>query len=138
MRIGTQEIQYLNAFQNISNATAKDCLVQENQVVFLVKEGQMGLAIGKNGATIKKLELALKKKIELFEHKKDAATFVQNAFPKTAFQGMEEKDEEGKKTLKISIDFENRRKLLRDTGKIKRLKELAKRNYGLDEIRIEK
>ncbi len=83
MRIGTQEIQYLNAFQNISNATAKDCLVQENQVVFLVKEGQMGLAIGKNGATIKKLELALKKKIELFEHKKDAATFVQNAFPKT-------------------------------------------------------
>jgi N utilization substance protein A len=136
MRIGTQEIQYLNAFQTISHASARDCLIGNTLVSFLVKEGQMGLTIGKKGITIKKLQQALKKKIEVFEHKETAEAFLQNAFPQVAFEKIGTEKQEEKKVLVIKMDGENKRKLLSDTGKLKRIKELAKRNYEIDDFQI--
>lgn len=138
MRIGSQEIQYLNAFQTISNASARDCLVGSSMLSFMVKEGQMGLTIGKNGANVKKLQQTLRKKIELFEHKENPEAFLKNVFPQVSFEGLQTVTEDSKKMLVARLDSENKRKILQDTGKIKRIKELMKRNYELDDIRIGK
>jgi N utilization substance protein A len=136
MRIGSQEIQYLNLFQAISHASARDCLVGNTQISFLVKEGQMGLTIGKKGSTIKKLQQLMKKKIEVFEHKQTAEAFLQNAFPQVVFEKVGTEKTDDKKILSIKMDGENKRKLLADGGKLKRIKELAKRNYEIDDFQI--
>lgn len=138
MRIGSQEIQYLNVFQSVSKTNAKDCLIGQNIVSFVVKEGQMGLTIGKNGANVKKLRSLLKKNVELFEHKKTAEEFLAQAFPGISFTGFEIENEDSKKVLLARTNNENKKKLLTDIGKIKRIKEIAKRNYEIDNIRIGK
>ena len=54
----------ISLFQSVTNATARDCVVDEkmDRVIFIVNKGQMGLAIGKGGATIKQLQNVVAKK----------------------------------------------------------------------------
>jgi N utilization substance protein A len=48
------------------------------RVIFIVNRGQMGLAIGKGGATIRQLQNVVTKKVELVEYSDDASDFVRN------------------------------------------------------------
>jgi len=40
-------------FQDVTGAVSKDCIIDEenNRIIILVKQGQMGMAIGKEGVT---------------------------------------------------------------------------------------
>jgi N utilization substance protein A len=49
-----------------------------DRVIFVVNKGQMGLAIGKGGSTIKQLQNMVAKKIELVEFSDDPAEFIRN------------------------------------------------------------
>lgn len=138
MRLEQQEIAYINVFQTVSKTLAKDCIYSDTMVSFIVPKGQMGLAIGKQGANINALRKILNKNIELFEYQKNAEGFVKNAFPDASFSGIQTEEVDGKKIMVISADGENKRKILQNGAKIKRLKELAKRNYDIDDIRIGK
>ncbi|MBU0636585.1 NusA-like transcription termination signal-binding factor, partial [Candidatus Micrarchaeota archaeon] len=110
MRIGSQEIQYLNVFQSVSRTHAKDCLIGNNMISFLVKEGQMGLTIGKNGENVKKLRKLLKKNVELFEHKQTPQAFLDSAFPQISFIGFETEKNEEKTILLAKTNSENKKK----------------------------
>jgi transcription termination/antitermination protein NusA len=70
----------MSLFQSITSATARDCIVDDkmDRVIFVVNKGQMGLAIGKGGSTIKQLQNMVAKKIELVEFSDDPAEFVRN------------------------------------------------------------
>jgi N utilization substance protein A len=48
------------------------------RVIFIVNKGQMGLAIGKGGATIRQLQNVVGKKVELVEYSDDASEFIRN------------------------------------------------------------
>jgi N utilization substance protein A len=49
-----------------------------DRVIFIVNKGQMGLAIGKGGATIRQLQNVVARKVELVEYSDDASDFVRN------------------------------------------------------------
>ena len=49
-----------------------------DRVIFIVNKGQMGLAIGKGGATIKQLHNVVGKKVELVEYSDDPSEFIRN------------------------------------------------------------
>jgi N utilization substance protein A len=70
----------MSLFQSITSATARDCIVDDkmDRVIFVVNKGQMGLAIGKGGSTIKQLQNMVAKKIELVEFSDDPAEFIRN------------------------------------------------------------
>jgi transcription termination/antitermination protein NusA len=48
------------------------------RVIFIVNKGQMGLAIGKGGATIRQLQNVVGKKVELVEYSDDPSEFIRN------------------------------------------------------------
>ncbi len=70
----------MSLFQSVTGATARDCIIDEklDRVIFVVNKGDMGLAIGKNGATIKTLQDLVGKKIELVEFSDDPVEFIRN------------------------------------------------------------
>ena len=70
----------MSLFQSITSATARDCIVDDkmDRVIFVVNKGQMGLAIGKGGSTIKQLQNMVAKKIELVEFSDDPSEFIRN------------------------------------------------------------
>jgi len=136
MRLGVAEIRLINALQNISGVHAKDCLISDNRITFLVAEQQMSKAIGKNGSTIRIIKQKIGKDVELFEYKKDVKKFVQRAMNKIKINEMELVEKDGGNTLKLSLDPENKRKLFQNSGRFKKVKELAERNYNMPEIKV--
>lgn len=80
IKLTSDELRLMSLFQSITSATARDCIVDEkmDRVIFVVNKGQMGLAIGKGGATIKQLQNVVAKKVELVEFSDDAAEFIRN------------------------------------------------------------
>lgn len=77
VKLGTEEIKYINLFENMTGASVKDCILEE-KVFFVVKQGQMGLAIGRKGANIQRLTETIGKPIEIIEYSDDPETFVRN------------------------------------------------------------
>ena len=49
IKLSTDQMRLMSLFQNITKATARDCVEDEkqNRIIFVVNEGKMGAAIGK-------------------------------------------------------------------------------------------
>ena len=80
IKLTSDELQLMSLFQSVTGATARDCIIDEklDRVIFVVNKGGMGLAIGKNGITIKSLQDIVGKKIELVEFADDVIEFIRN------------------------------------------------------------
>ena len=71
-------INYINLFNSITKGMPKDCFFEDEKLVFIVKEGDLGKAIGKHGSTINRLSSIIKKEIKLIEYSDDLIQFVKN------------------------------------------------------------
>lgn len=80
IKLTSDELRLMSLFQNITGAVARDCIVDDrmDRVIFVVNKGQMGLAIGKGGSTIKQLQNVVSKKVELVEYSDDPSAFLSN------------------------------------------------------------
>ncbi|MDO8538742.1 MAG: NusA-like transcription termination signal-binding factor [archaeon] len=136
MKIGQEEILLMNALSSLTRVNAKDCIVSGKNVTFVVREDDVGKAIGKKGETIRKMSDKLNKKIEIFAYTTDAKSFLEKAFREVSFDSIEIGELDGKKILKARISGENKRKLLSQSKKLKRIKELLARNYNVFDVKI--
>ena len=80
IKLSTDQMRMMSLFQNVTGATARDCVEDEKQdrVIFVVNTGKMGLAIGKGGVHIKSLQNIVKRNVELVEFDEDPAKFLTN------------------------------------------------------------
>jgi len=80
IKLTTDQMRLMSLFQNVTGATARDCIEDEKQdrVIFVVNSGKMGLAIGKGGSHIRTLQNIVKKNIEIVEYSDDPAEFLKN------------------------------------------------------------
>jgi len=80
IKLTTDQMRLMSLFQNVTGATARDCVEDEKQdrVIFVVNAGKMGLAIGKGGSHIKTLQNLVKRNVELVEYSDDPAVFLKN------------------------------------------------------------
>src|ERR687883_2135858 len=80
IKLTSDELRLISLFQSITNATARDCVVDDkmDRVIFIVNKGQMGLAIGKGGTTIRQLQNVVAKKVELVEYSDVPSEFIRN------------------------------------------------------------
>ncbi len=73
-----QTMQTIAMFEQLTGAHVKDCVPSDEQVIFIVHEGEMGKAIGKGGQHVRNLENKLKKRIKIVEYHSDVIQFVKN------------------------------------------------------------
>lgn len=80
IKLTTDQMRLMSLFQNVTGATARDCVEDEkqNRIIFVVNSGKMGLAIGKGGSHIKNLQNMVKKNVELVEFDEDPEKFLKN------------------------------------------------------------
>ena len=134
--MGKTEIHYINALEDLAGVSARDCLAKEDEIIFLVNGKQMGLAIGKNGQTIAKVRERIGKSIELFEYAESAVDFVRKAFYKVPIKETAFSERQGRKVLIASFEAEHKKKALQSLGKLRKIKEILKRNYGVADLII--
>ena len=68
-------------FENITGATANDCIIDSDRIIFVAKPGEMGLAIGKGGKNINMLRKMTGKPIEVVEFGDTVDGLVKNCLP---------------------------------------------------------
>ena len=127
-------IKLMAFFESLSGARIKDCIANE-KILFIVEENEMGMAIGKNGANIKKLESKLRKKVRLAEFSSDAGQFIRNlSYPADI---IDVRNESGKITIQ-GRDSNSRAMLIgRGRSNINHIEGIVKRYFDVKEIRVE-
>lgn len=71
-------LQTANIFEKTTKARVKDVFYIKDLLTFVVFEGDMFKALGKNLENLKKVEALLKRKIKIVEFNRDLITFVKN------------------------------------------------------------
>ncbi len=138
IKLNTETLRYIAALENESKAVVKDCVVNGDTIVYVIEEGQIGAAIGKNGANVKKIRTNLGKKVHLVEFSKDPVKFTSNLIGKTQNTMIKniylEKNGKNKKII-IEADFKARGTILGKKGKnIQLIKDLLKRHYNIGDV----
>src|SRR5439155_18284982 len=75
-----QTIRYVALFQDLTRTTVVDCVDAGDKLIFVVKEGDIGKAIGKKGENIAKLKRPMNKDIHVGEYSDQPDRVVGNAF----------------------------------------------------------
>lgn len=136
LKLGTEQIQLMNTLDFVARVCARDCLVNADSVAFMVPEQQMSQAIGKNGSNVKAMTTKIRKRIELFEYTEKPEKFIEKAFHNAKLEGIEVKQVGESRIAFVKADAVNKKIMLGNMGRLRKIKELAKRNYSVDEIRI--
>ncbi|MGV8144361.1 MAG: NusA-like transcription termination signal-binding factor [Methanothermobacter sp.] len=140
IKFTTNEIRYIALFESMTGATVKDCLVDEEngKLTFMVKRGDMGLAIGKRGSTVAKVQKTVDKGVEVMEHSEDPVEFISNIMAPAKIRSIRIlQKENGEKIATLETDARNKRTAIGKGGQnIERARILAKRQHNINNIII--
>ncbi len=137
VKLDTEGIRYIGIFESLTGADVKDCILENDRVIMVVKKGDMGLAIGKGGANISKVKRLLKKEIEVIEHSTDVREFIVNLLRPAEVKSVELSMKDNKRYAYVEVPNKDKGIAIGKRGeKIKRVKLLMKRNQNIDNVVI--
>ncbi|EHP87916.1 NusA-like transcription termination signal-binding factor [Methanotorris formicicus] len=137
VRLTTDEIMKIGYFEKLSGATVLDCICDDERIVFVVKEGDMGAAIGKGGENVKTAMEKFGKKIDVIEYSSNLKKFIRNIFAPIELEDVWFKKVKGDLIAYIRINPKFRRTVIGNRGKnIERAVEIAKRHTDIKNIRV--
>jgi transcription termination/antitermination protein NusA len=140
IKLTSDELRLMSLFQSVTSATARDCIVDEkmDRVIFVVNKGQMGLAIGKGGSTIKQLQNVVARKIELVEFSDDPAEFIRNMLNADMVNDVRISDRsDGTKQAVVTVDQRKKGAVVGREGRnAEKARLLAKRYFQITNVQI--
>jgi N utilization substance protein A len=138
IKLGGNEIRFISLFESITGAVARDCIIDEERIIFIVKPGSIGLAIGKKGINIKRVRDFLQKPIEVVEFAQSPENFIKNTLAPARIKLItitERRD--GKKVAMVTVNEKDRGIAIGKNGKnVARARLLARRHYSIEDVII--
>jgi len=134
VKLSTESIRYIALFESLTGANIKDCLVYDDKIVFLVRKGDMGVAIGKGGINVEKAREIIGKRVEILEHSDDPEEFLTNLFkPVKVRVNIINKDD--RKIAYVQAPAQYKGLIIGKGGKnINKVKELVRRHHDIDDV----
>jgi N utilization substance protein A len=140
IKLTSDELRLMSLFQSITSVTARDCVVDEkmDRVIFIVNKGQMGLAIGKGGMTIRQLQNVVTRKVELVEYSDDAAELVRNILNSEMVNEVKiTQRTDGSKQVVVLVDAKRKGVVVGKEGRnAEKARLLAKRYFQISNVLI--
>lgn len=139
IRLTAEEMRYIALLQDLTGAVARDCIVDEEngRIIFVVRPGDAGKAIGRRGANINRLRRLLGKEIEVVEYAEDLETFVKNLFAPARVLSVRLVERNGKRVLYVSVDPNDKGQAIGRGGrKVSIARLVLKRYFNIDEAKI--
>ncbi len=140
IKLTSDELKLISLFSSVTSATARDCIVDEkmDRVIFVVNKGQMGLAIGKGGATIKQLQNVVGRKVELVEFSDDPAEFIRNMLGGDMVSDVRMNERmDGSQQAIVTVDVRKKGAVVGREGRnAEKARLLAKRYFNISNVLI--
>ena len=138
VRLSDEAMRLVALFEETTDASVRDCIIDEefDRVIFLVKTGEMGQAIGAGGEYVSAVEDEIGKSIKLVEDADTAADFVANALAPAAVYNVTI-SENNDRLAYVEVAEEDRGVAIGIDGRnIEAARTLADRHYDIDGIEL--
>jgi N utilization substance protein A len=140
IKFTSNEMRYIALFESITNASVKDCIIDEEQsrVIFVVSTGQVGVAIGRGGRNIHTLERMTGKKHEIIEYSESPAQFIKNALKPAMVREVRITERpDGKSIAVVAVNPKDKGVAIGKNGRnAERLRFLVKRYFQIQNVSI--
>jgi N utilization substance protein A len=131
VKIDTQSIRTIAAFEEITQVHAKDCLITEECVYFLVDPDKVGLVIGKNGYTIKELRRVFGTTVKIMGYYERPDDFIKNTIPNAKIIEM------SGERMTLSVPEEEKVMVIGKNGNnINALREIMERHFEVKSLKV--
>ena len=139
IRLTSDEMRYIALFESITGATANDCVIDDDndRIIFVTKQGDMGLAIGKGGKNINTLRKMVGRYVEVVEHGDTADQLIRNSLAPARIREIRITEKPEKKIVVIEVEPRDKALAIGKNGRtIDKTRMLAKRYFQIDNVLI--
>jgi N utilization substance protein A len=135
--LSNETVQYINMASKYSGANIRDCVVEEDRVVFVVDKGQLGVAIGSKAKNLEKLRSLFKKSVKFVEFDEDKARFVQNLCKPYEVTKVTVEGSDDASVIRIQVNPQDKSKLIGKGGRnINMIRKMAQRHHPIKDVQI--
>ena len=135
--LSNETVQYINLASKYSRASIKDCLVEDDRVVFVVDKGQLGIAIGNKAKNIERLRILFKKNVKFVEFDEDKMKFIQNLCKPYKVNNITIGGNDNASVVRIEVNPRDKSKLIGKSGRnINMIRKLAQRHHPIKDVQI--
>ena len=134
MKLTQDTIAQINLFEKITRAKLKDVWEEDEKLVFLVQEGFVKKALGKDNSNLKRLEGMFKRKIRIISFSDNPVKFINNLLYPIRAEHIEVQDD---KIVITAKDSQTKGKIFgRSRSNLERLSQIMKRYHKIQEVQV--
>ncbi len=132
-----QTIKYVALFQDLTRTTVVDCVDAQDRLIFVVKEGDIGKAIGKKGENVAKLKRLLNKDIHVVEFSEEPEKFVANVFRNYDVKGVQLEQRGDITHATVTVDASKKGRAIGKEGRNLRVsRDLIARHHPIQSVSV--
>ena len=135
--LSNENMQYINMATNVTKTDILDCMITDDKLVFIVKKGQLGAAIGIKAKNLEKLRGLFKKNIKFVEFDEDKEKFIINLFKPYKINNVTLEGDDNSIVVKVEVEVSDKSKIIGKGGKnIDIIRKLAHRHHSIKDVQI--
>jgi N utilization substance protein A len=137
VQLSKNELNWISLLLEKTGAMAKDCIIGEDSVTFLLEKGDTGRVIGKRGANIKQLSLEFNREVQVVEFSDNLPDLTKNSISPVKPINIQLNNNDGKQTLVVTVSAKDKpRAIGKNASVLKRSRAILKRHYNIDNVYI--
>lgn len=138
IKLDAETLRVFAMFESMTGAELKDVIDEEERIVFVVVEGQVGRAVGKGAQNLKRLRETLQKEVVLIGHAEDREQFLKNVFHRFKVESVEWEDRNGDIIAHVKVPQEDKGKAIGKGGRnVQLARLLMKRHHKIADVSVE-
>jgi transcription termination/antitermination protein NusA len=135
--ISNETIQYINMASGVTKTDILDCMISDDKLIFIVKKGQLGAAIGIKAKNLERLRNLFKKNIKFVEFDDDKEKFIVNLFKPYKINNLTLDGDGEEIVAKVEVEVSDKSKVIGKGGRnIDIIRQLARRHHSIKDVQI--
>jgi N utilization substance protein A len=135
--LSNENMQYINMASKITKTDILDCVIEDDKLIFIVQQGQLGAAIGIKAKNLEKLRNVFKKTIKFVEYSPKKEQFIINLCKPYKIKKVSIEGEDDSPVAKIEVEVSDKSKIIGKGGKnIEVIRQLAQRHHSFKDVQI--
>ena len=136
--INQDTLQKVQLVSRVTSARVRDCVEEEDIIVFIIEKGDISLAVGRKGEHIARLKKLFSKTVQMVEFSEDPKLLLKNIFRNYGVTevDIEEKDD-GQRHATVHVDGKEKgRAIGKNARNLKRARNIVARHHNIGSVSV--